>query len=579
MSDFMTVPVVESFNIESVDSGLPFTSEAMILQQSSFLYRGIYIGALEEGISIARVKSTLYALSLSPSRCYVWYAGNNFTTPYDTEKSNLQGMYYTLVTDVKSYSANLTNFSSVDDMLEAYYNTSVFPDSSVSDGDILVIARPLNGVGVIDVNLSPYIDGAEFINVDINGNTIDANDSGGTSTSSFPEGNFDDTSDKIPIPSLPTISSVNTGLVTLFRPTNEQIARLGAYLWTHLGDFWQNLQKLFTNPMDYFISFNIFPVMPAVAEEREIYIGNWGTSIEMPPVVSQWFDFDCGEVSISPYWGSALDYAPNTKIQLMLPFIGSVQINTDEVMGHMIGVRYRIDLLSGQCVALVTKDSDVLYQFTGECAVSVPLTGADWSRIYSAVVGAVGTAIAGGVGVAAAGAVGGTGGLVAARSYEAAAAGGAAWASINETSKGVRGVAEMRQRMLDVSNAAMENARNAASKSVRRSEGVRNMRLANTVNNTVGQVMGAKSAISHSGTISGAAGMLGVRDAYFIIEYPNQSLAENYKHFVGYPSNIYASLGSLHGYTECEQVLPIGIWGTDDELAEIIDILKGGVYL
>lgn len=73
--------------------------------------------------------------------------------------------------------------------------------------------------------------------------------------------------------------------------------------------------------------------------------------------------------------------------------------------------------------------------------------------------------------------------------------------------------------------------------------------------------------------------MLGVRDAYLIIEYPNQSLAKNYKHFVGYPSNMYAKLSDLSGYTEVEQVIASGIWGTDDELAELIEALKGGVYL
>lgn len=468
--------------------------------------------------------------------------------------------YYLYDTNDTFTSADITIFNTLEEAIDAIVNPIYNPGVHVQFNPIY----------------TPHYDG---VNVIFSPVLVDPNAQGGTSITGGGDGTFDETSDAIPVPNLPDISVVNTGLVTLFRPTQQEVAALGSYLWTNFRDFIENLQKLFTNPMDYFIAFNIFPVSPLVTNAREIYIGNWATNISMPPVANQWYEFDCGTVTLQKYWGSALDYAPNTKVQLMLPYIGSVQLNTDEVMGQQIGVKYRIDLLSGSCVAMVTVNGNVYYQFTGECAVAVPLTGADWSRIYSAVVGAVGTAIAGGVGVAAAGAVGGTGGLVAARSYEAAAAGGAAWASINETSKGVRGVAEMRQRMLDVSNAAMENARNAASKSVRRSEGVRNMRLANTVNNTVGQVMGAKSAISHSGTISGSAGMLGVRDAYLIVEYPNQSLAKDYKHFVGYPSNMYARLGTLSGYTEVEQVIPEGIWGTDDELAELIESLKGGVYL
>ena len=475
---------------------------------------------------------------------------------------------------------NITVFSSLNECLEAI---GFDGGGGGGEADIIVTisasSNPEDNVVLVDIGGTA--EGAEQIIVNINGKYAnnDTNDQGGISDDGGGEGAFDDTSDPIPIPPLPEISSVNTGLVTLFRPTQVGVAELGAYLWTHFSDFWENLQKLFTNPMDYFIAFNIFPVKPDVGSSREVYIGNWGTSITMPPVLSQWYEMDCGKVLLTKYWGSALDYMPNTKVQLMLPFIGAVQLNTDEVMGNNIGVRYRIDLLSGSCVAFVTVNDSVYYQFTGECAVSIPLTGADWSRIYSAVVGAIGTAIAGGVGVAAASGVASTGGLVAARSYEAAAAAGSSYAAINESSKGIKGVAEMRQRMLDVSAAAIDNARNAANRSVRRSEGVRNMRLANTVNNTVGQVMGGKVSIQHSGTISGSAGMLGVREPYLIIEYPNQSLADNYKHFVGYPSNIYARLGTLNGYTECEQVIPSGIWGTDDELAEIVEALKGGVYL
>lgn len=476
------------------------------------------------------------------------------------------GYYNTFAFTTDAPIFNYTVFTSQSDCLHALaYGETPEPGSGV--------VVTINAIPIVD---PPVIDG---VIVHAIARLLDPNQQGGTSTIGGGQGTFDETSDPIPVPALPEISSVDTGLVSLFRPTEQQVATLGSYLWTHFQDFWENLQKLFTNPMDYFISFNIFPVKPLVTNAREIYIGNWRTSIEMPPVVSQWYELNCGTITVPEYWGSALDYLPNTRIQLMLPFIGSVQLNTDEIMNQKVGVRYRIDLLSGSCVALVTVNESVHYQFTGECAVSIPLTGADWSRIYSAVVGAIGTAIVGGVGVAAAGAGVTGGGLVAAKSYEAAAAGGSAFAAINETSKGVKGVAEMRQQMLNITKAAVENAENAAGHSMRRSEGVRNMRLANTINNTVGQVMGGKTTISHSGTISGSAGMLGVREPYLIIEYPNQSLAENYKHFVGYPSNMYARLGDLQGYTECEQVIPNGIWGTDDELAELIDSLKGGVYL
>jgi len=311
----------------------------------------------------------------------------------------------------------------------------------------------------------------------------------------------------------------------------------------------------------------------------------------MPPVLSQWYEHDCGTVRIDKYWGSALDYAPNTKISLFLPFIGSVQLNTDEVMNKTLGVKYRIDLLSGQCVALVTCDNDVYYQFTGECSVSVPLTGSDWSRIYSAAIGAVGTAIAGGIGANAAGAMAmrGNSGTQwvndAARALNAGASAGQAYLT-----KGMPiGDAHARQNLMDMMAMSMdlakdakaertENAAENAALMIRRSHSITSARIVDTVANTVSQVMGGKYSVNHSGSITGSAGMLGQRTPFVIIEFPNQSLAENYAHYAGYPSNLEGALSEFSGYTEVEQAL-VSIRGTDSELSELLDALKSGVYL
>lgn len=513
------------------------------------------------------------------------YKGNLTGSVYQTSLNNNQASITNTIVAPQSFGYY--------DVLECYFSQLYFTynerfntiDLTLFSNQIEALnaiwATPVVNPGV-HVQFNPvYIPSFPGVHVHFAPALIDPNAQGGTSGTGGGDGTFDETSDAIPIPGLPEISTVDTGLVTLFRPSQAEIASLGSYLWTHLNDFWENLQKLFTNPMDYFIAFNIFPVVPEVLLSRRIYIGNWGTEITMPPVANQWYEFDCGTVTLQKYWGSALDYYPNTKVQLMLPYIGSVQLNTDEVMGQQIGVKYRIDLLSGSCVAMVTVNGNVYYQYTGECAVSVPLTGADWSRIYSAVVGAVGTAIAGGVGAVMTGSAGGAAmtAFATGKASHAVSSAGQTFAKLATEGKGIKGVQAAREAAVAAMQSAADAAKNAASASGTVAQGIRATRLANTVNNTVGQVMGAKTTIAHSGTISGSSGMLGVRDAYLIVEFPNQSLAQDYKHFVGYPSNIYARLGTLTGYTECEQVIAEGIWGTDDELAELVESLKGGVYL
>lgn len=397
---------------------------------------------------------------------------------------------------------------------------------------------------------------------------------GGNSGVGGGNGTFDETSDHIPIEPMPSISAADAGLITLFRPSLSELKDLGAYLWTNIEDFIVNLQKMFSNPMDTIIALNILPGIPPVGTPRNIRLGLWETTISMPPVLSQWYEIDFGSVNVSEFWGSALDYSPNTKIHAMLPFIGSVQLNTDDVMGTAVGLVYRIDLLSGHLVAMLTVNDEVLYQFTGECAVAVPLTGADWSRVYGAIAGTIGAVAIGAAGAAAAGTA--TAGL---SQTAASAQHVATQADFEYMSAAISGAGQIQLRALD-SSARQLNA--AAMNAVGRRNAAEAAKLAGAValgSNTVNQIMGAKFQIAHSGTISGSAGLLGVRRPYIYIEYPNQSLPENYKHFYGYPSNMYASLGSLSGFTQCYQVLLTGVNGTDGEIAEILELLKEGVYL
>ncbi len=392
------------------------------------------------------------------------------------------------------------------------------------------------------VNPSPVVSDSSIeqktIVVRVTAMPSDTNDEGGISDYAGGDGTFDDNSDNVPLPNMPTISAANSGLISIFRPSLNELKSLGSYLWTNIGDVPDNIKKLFSNPMDYFIAFHIVPCYPDVGESRTIKIGLWDTTISMPPVLSQWQELDFGSITIPLYWGSALDYAPYTKISMFLPFIGSVSLNTDEVMNQSISLKYRVDLVSGQCVACILVGNDALYQFTGECSISVPLTGADWSRVYQAIVGA-------GVSVASGTAIGLTNAAVGA----------------------------------EYSAAATTAGQMAASNAANRANAIAMANITHGITNAVSNVISGKQQIQHSGSISGSAGLLGNRTPYVLIEYPNQSLPKDYKHFMGYPSNVYARLSELSGYTVCEQVIAQGIPCTDNELAEIIETLKGGVYL
>lgn len=403
----------------------------------------------------------------------------------------------------------------------------------------------------------------------------------GTNTSDGPiggNGTFDDTSDEVPLPAIPTgISAADSGFVTLFRPTITQLKDLGNYLWSNLDEFWENLQKIFTNPMDYIIGLNIFPVSPAVGVDKSIYIGNWLTNISMPPVNNQFYEFDCGIRTIDEYFGSFLDYGPNTTARIMLPFIGDRDLAINEIMGKTLHLWYRINLLSGECLAALTINNSVYYQWNGNCAIPIPVTGSDWSRLYGGI-------------------------AKAAVSVGALAVGGLA-AGVG-ASIGAQTLSGFRENMPDVwlppavSNNASQTSHNLPAVRtgpmglnpdafgppyVQEEFGLSRPAQAAIAMTTAGivghNIMGSTPRVSHSGDMSGGISIMGNRTPYIVLEYPNVNLPENYKHHYGYPSNQYAVLGNLSGYTECKAVMFESTTATDDEVALIIRTLKSGVYL
>ena len=85
-----------------------------------------------------------------------------------------------------------------------------------------------------------------------------------------------------------------------------------------------------------------------------------------------------------------------------------------------------------------------------------------------------------------------------------------------------------------------------------------------------------KPQVEKSGSISGSAGVLNMQTPYLILIRPRQALPSKQNEFIGYPSLITVQLTELKGYTEVQSIHLENIPATQEELAEIESLLKGG---
>lgn len=207
-------------------------------------------------------------------------------------------------------------------------------------------------------------------------------DPNGPTTTGGGTGTFSRPTEPIDFPTDPTISAVDTNFITLYNPTLSQLRNFATYLWGTSFDLAQ-FKKLFTDPMSAVLGMSILPVAIPNGGNQNVVIGNIDTGISMNKAGSQIVTVDCGSVLLEEYWGSYLDYDPYTKIELYLPFIGTHAISADDVMNKTIHVKYKVDILSGACCAIVKCGDSVLYTFVGQCACSVPITGNDWTNVVN----------------------------------------------------------------------------------------------------------------------------------------------------------------------------------------------------
>ena len=217
-----------------------------------------------------------------------------------------------------------------------------------------------------------------------------------------------------PTPTVPVGSA--SSLWKIYHPTQAQIDSFGGWLWS--SNFIDQILKIFNNPMEAVIGLHKVYATPVDAGNTTIKVGYLDSQVPSAYIEQQYIYVSCGSINLDEYFGNVLDYSPYTDIQLYLPFIGIVPLDTSDIMRSTISITYGVDVITGACLAMVEISRDgydaVLYQYSGNCAVQYPISSGSYMGIVSSIIsvaGGVAATVASG-GAAAPLALGAAGGLL-----------------------------------------------------------------------------------------------------------------------------------------------------------------------
>ena len=203
---------------------------------------------------------------------------------------------------------------------------------------------------------------------------------------------YPDTGDgNTPAVIIPTGSA--SALYSIYNPSQSQLNSLGAWLWS--SNFVDQLLKLFNDPMQAIIGLHKIFATPPTSGTGTIKVGYLDSGVGSNLVSAQYTEIDCGSVNLKEYFGNVLDYT-HTDVYIYLPFVGIVPLNVSDVMRSKIEVKYKVDVLTGACLASVNvfRDNNAggqLYVYAGNCAAQYPLSSGSYMGIVAGILGIAGS--------------------------------------------------------------------------------------------------------------------------------------------------------------------------------------------
>lgn len=182
--------------------------------------------------------------------------------------------------------------------------------------------------------------------------------------------------------------------INLYTIDETALKDLQDYVWEQEPDFWNSLTGIIQNAMDCIVTIHAIPCAPELQNntQRIIRVGNKGLSTTGNcKFIKRYAVLESDSFNFPEYYSTVLDYEPYTRVKLYLPYSGTYDIKTSDIMNLGGDLKCVIDMLTGDMVyTLMCGNADSglknLYHFSGNCKASIPLSSADYSRLFSGLI-------------------------------------------------------------------------------------------------------------------------------------------------------------------------------------------------
>lgn len=211
--------------------------------------------------------------------------------------------------------------------------------------------------------------------------------------------------------SIPPVDILNTGMVDLYELDKTQMQSFATYLYSGITESISNvIKRMLVNPLEGVITAHMVRFKPHISGVGNIKFCGFDTGVSANLIDQQYYT-NKYSLNIKDFYKTWLDYSSNTKLEIFLPYIGIRELDIRDFIGGSIEVEMYIDIVSGAVNAHIFNNmtqkgkkhvpiNSNLYNFTGNCALPIPLSSTDWKNTFQSLATIVGSAVsqnAGGV--------------------------------------------------------------------------------------------------------------------------------------------------------------------------------------
>lgn len=184
-------------------------------------------------------------------------------------------------------------------------------------------------------------------------------------------------------------------LINMYRIDASALRTLNTFLWS--TDFFDTLSKYVNgDPFKCIVSLMSVPFEVVANTSFNISLLGQDTGATGGYIINTIATIDCGTLDVPFYYGNFIDY--NTTVGIYLPYCGYHSLDIQDIIGSVVTLSYKVDLMSGACVANLKVNkgrlSSYIYQYAGNMGIEYPFSSADRSRIISAIINSTSSMIA-----------------------------------------------------------------------------------------------------------------------------------------------------------------------------------------